>query len=128
MSRAHLYSDRVRLQRVRSRKSRGEVVEQDPVEIGTWIPCLLRTPSGKVDEQEVRTSVPEAAVLIVDVKDEDGAAVSILQGDRLEIRFNRNGVLTDQPEWYRIMGRIVETREKRRIVSYQLQVQAESEF
>lgn len=127
MSRLQLYSDRVQIVRILDYVNQGEEISGEPLPVGDWIPCILRQPRGAADALEVRTSVPESAVLIAHVRDDSGDPVTFLQGDRLNVRFNKNGVLVQRASEFRIMGNIVETRDKRRIVSWQLEVQRESE-
>lgn len=129
MSRLHLYSDRAIIVREGDGLDHGEVTDEGPADIGDWIPALLKSPSGKVDPSDVRTSVPENATLILHTKDLSGDAVSLLPGDRFKIKYNENGVLIQRPKTYRIMGDIVKTRAKQHsIESYHLEVQMEKEF
>lgn len=122
MARSHYFIDRAQIWRVPKSKNKGRVTEAEAIELGGLIPCLLRNISGKEDERPPLTLVPENAILIVAIEDENGDPVSIQQGDELTIQYNQNGILTAKPKKYKIVGDIVPIRRGREVVSWQLEV------
>lgn len=137
MGRTAMYTDRVRLQRTVSQVIRGEVIENPLGPVTDWIPCLYRAPRGRTEAREPRTSLPEGGQLIMHHTDASNNLVVIKQGDLLELELGIEGTYahgatfgtyTVSPHLARITGEIVETRAKRLLESFQLDIQLDKEF
>lgn len=138
MGRTSLYPDRVRLQRFTTTVKRKEVIQSEtPVPVTDWIPCLYRTPSGRIDRQSARDLLPENATLIVHHTDDSGDPVVIKEDDFLELEHgidgtysgnNTPGTYQSNKSFFKIEGEIVRTRAKRLVESYQLEIVQDKEF
>lgn len=118
MGRAHFFTDRAIVVRPEVEKSYGVKSAPTDVELGDWIPCRLREPSGETDFETSRHELQPTHTLHFDVKDISGRRVHMKQSDTLRIYQRVDDYWVEFGQPFRILGTIQPKRRRTRLVSY----------
>jgi len=118
MSRSHFLTDRALIVHQEVGKTRGVNFKSSDVEIGDWIPCRLREPSGDVGNNNANYSIAPSHEILLNAYDLNGYRIRLHHADTLRIyqRINDYWVAFETP--FRIVGAIVPKRRRTRLVSY----------
>ena len=124
MGRNHFFTDRALIVRATTETSLGVHSKVEDVELGDWIPCRLREPSGDADVERGRYELNPSHILHLDYRDLTRTRVRLQQGDTFRIYQRIENYWVEFGKPFRIVGSIQPKRRRTRLVSYLIPVYA----
>jgi len=118
MARSHFFTDRALIIRQEVGETLGMKFKEQDVELGDWIPCRLREPSGDVDNEQGKYAIAPSHELHLNPYDLSGVRIKVRQSDTLRVYQRINDYWVEFETVFRIVGPIIPKRRRTRLVSY----------